>query len=30
MNDILLLLKGHPEIEMMNSDVTRSEMYKSI
>lgn len=30
MDDILQLLKKYPEIGMMNSDVTRSEMYKSI
>lgn len=30
MNDILQLLKEHPEIERMNSDVARSEMYKSV
>lgn len=30
MDDILRLLKEHPEIERMNSDVTRSEMYKSV
>lgn len=30
MNDILQLLKEHPEISEINSDVARSEMYKSI
>lgn len=30
MNDILQLLKEHPEIEKMNSGVARSEMYKSV
>lgn len=30
MNDILQLLKEHPEIGRMNSNVVRSEMYKSI
>ncbi|EGF56008.1 cytidylyltransferase domain-containing protein [Bacteroides fluxus] len=30
MDDILQLLKEHPEIENINSDVARSEMYKSV
>lgn len=30
MNDILQLLREHPEIGKMNSDVARSEMYKSV